>query len=256
MEVNMKKVIMIQQPETNELTGVIIGDRYDNIMVTLSKPNMVGKFSWLTYVHDLIIDSEFQVTQSIVKDLSNIVKKHHAIYSTNINKFSIDNYINDFIPEIIEELCLTFDASNDVNDLIGEIDGISSKTYVMNLVKNQLGKSSSETFNEVLDRNNIDEIIMRVELTDKHGNEILPYVIYNLTSNKLNCYINADDFFENIEYKRYGYCGYVKVPKCLNDDMLITDDILSLIKKRIHKEIDEFNNKDMLLSKIDKALEL
>lgn len=252
----MKKVMTVQNPDTKEASSVLIGETLDTMCMILSKPDMNRRLGWINCIHDEIINSEFTVVNPVVKDISEIEKKHHKIRAEDKKNYSIDAYMFEAMCELKVEIDINFAVAAESDELLSELDIEESFVSFTDLTPNLMNGRMLPTFEHVLLENQVDELIFKFEATDYIGWESVGYCIYNLTTTEAKCYISPIEFFQALEHKRYGYCGHAYALECMTERDVLDDKAVSGIKTAVEKLITEFDDKTAYDKRIDEAFSL
>lgn len=252
----MKKVVIIQNPETKEASAVLVGETLDTMTMVLSKPDMNRRLGWINCLHDEILNTEFTVVATIQKDISAVEAKYHKLWKENKKEYSLDAYLFEAMCNLKHEIDEHFEASTEVENMM-EIAGISnSVTTFSDLTSDIFNGRMLPSFADVLYHNNVDELVFKFEATDYIGWESVGYCIYNLASSELRCYISPVEFFEAIEGKQYGYCGHVYAHECMTVRDVLNDSAMEGIRKAVETRIMEFDDKEAADRRIEDAFKL
>lgn len=236
----MKKVVVIQNPETKEASAVLVGETLDTMVMVLSKPNMNRELGWINCLHDEILNSEFTVVATIQNDISEVEAKYHKLWVENRSEYSFDAYMFEAMFKLKREIDANFEASTEVEHMM-EAAGVSTTTTLFTDLTFDM---TDEALSAVIAKHHVDELVFKFEATDNTAWESVGYCIYNMASKELRCYISPVDFFESIEGKHYGYCGHVYAHNCMDIRDVITDTAIDGIRNAIENYLTEFEMKE------------
>lgn len=237
----MKKVVVIQNPETKEASAILVGETLDTMVMVLSKPNMNRELGWINCLHDEILNSEFTVVATIHKDISDVEAKYHKLWTENRAEYSFDAYMFEAMCNLKREIDANFEASTEVETMMESTGVTTTITSLSDLTFDM----TNEVLSVIIANHHVDELVFKFEATDNTAWETVGYCIYNMVSNELRCYISPVEFFESIEGKHYGYCGHVYAYGCMDIRDVITDNAIDGIRNAIEHYLTEFEPKEI-----------
>lgn len=253
----MNKILLVQNPNTEDTSCVLIGESLDTMSMILSKPDMNRRLGWINVLHDEIIDTQFTVINPIYKDISKIEQKYHKIWIEDKKNYNLECYMFDALRELKNELDINFVISNTIDDMLNEIDCIETpySTFI-DITKNCINGHMSPTFESVRLENDIDLLVFKFNATDYIGWETVGYCIYDLTNKSMECYISPTRFFLALDKKRYGYCGHVYAYNCMSTRDVFDEKAITAIRHSIETRICEFDDKCNYDNRIDDLFDI
>jgi hypothetical protein len=249
----MKKIITVQNPDTQDTSAIFLGETLETMDLILSKPDMNRDLGWINCIHDEIIDQKFQVVSPIVKDISPIELKHHNIYRNDHKNYSFNDYMFEVLVDVRDDVADHFENTVSIESMLGEKEQC---TEIVDLEKYVTNGMMMPRLDEVMEQNGVRKLVFRFRATDYIGWESIGYCIYNIDTKEMQFYISPIEFMLALGNEKYGYAGMVHALECMTERDVLNEDAKEGIRRATEKRISEFGDKAAYDSRIDDAFTL
>lgn len=241
-EINNIKITICTDNGVNT-NSIYTSDSHEKTVGFIGSPlNPYGEYGWFKMIHEVILNSSFELPKIVTKDATEIIKKHHNIKQTEPSKYNKDVYLNELFEYVVDEFSISDVVSDEISELMGKCEPI-----IYCELRDVMGSSNQipsiySSFKEFTNRMCVDGITFYIH-TMADNNDYYGMCIYYPDSGEIFLTFDPLAFFNEMESGHFLFAGEINVKEYFENGCIeVSDKLITVMNQQVAVRIGNFEN--------------